>query len=594
MNADPWELMSLPRGAPARDVKRRYAALLKLSRPDVDPDGFQALRWAYEICLAYAGPATVAANDVAEAREVVPAEVATAGAFEARVEIVAATVAPEPLVVALPAAGVPSDADHPHTPPVTASQDEQTGVDAEPDATPDAEPETALASFDLDPPPRDAHAAPPTLPPVAHPWFDLDRLDVLRNPADVVDELLAHAAPANAVRGRFAEWFAQCPELTNFALREAIERELLERLVTRGAQLSDEAFSTLEQSFAWSQIGFERRLIRLGLSPSTVECVVDALEHSRVEAQFVSHLAGRTTLLQRRRDTQQRILGDSDGERAELRRMRAERERPQRRWLRAVRISNVDIVNQLFYAYATRFGAAAVDHLFGADAVKFWNRAHPGNPPNAVQAGLSALRWLLALGAFGLLASGILATADNPELGLALRNLWMALGTSAVVAVSVTIVWRWIKLVAVPRFARWEAEYRERMAPFLEPRRAVPATALLAIVGTGVALAVGPGWLALGAVILVGFVLGSHAGAGALFLAWFGYGAVQNTFGTNPVALSICTSLIPMAAWLCDHVAARTTAQPDARGRRTFWLLLALALALLVASVVWGPHAIDG
>lgn len=52
MSHDPWKLLDLPRDAPLRDIKRRYAELLKLNRPDDDPDRFALLRHAYETCLA--------------------------------------------------------------------------------------------------------------------------------------------------------------------------------------------------------------------------------------------------------------------------------------------------------------------------------------------------------------------------------------------------------------------------------------------------------------------------------------------------------------------------------------------------------------
>lgn len=50
---DPWELLGLSRAeATERDVKRAYARLLKLHRPDADPEGFQKLHAAYQWALA--------------------------------------------------------------------------------------------------------------------------------------------------------------------------------------------------------------------------------------------------------------------------------------------------------------------------------------------------------------------------------------------------------------------------------------------------------------------------------------------------------------------------------------------------------------
>lgn len=50
---DCWNLLGLDANADSRAVKRQYARLLKLTRPDDDPDGFQRLREAYDQALGY-------------------------------------------------------------------------------------------------------------------------------------------------------------------------------------------------------------------------------------------------------------------------------------------------------------------------------------------------------------------------------------------------------------------------------------------------------------------------------------------------------------------------------------------------------------
>lgn len=50
----PWELLGLDAGADTRSIKRRYAQLLKQTRPDEDPEAFQRLREAYERALDWA------------------------------------------------------------------------------------------------------------------------------------------------------------------------------------------------------------------------------------------------------------------------------------------------------------------------------------------------------------------------------------------------------------------------------------------------------------------------------------------------------------------------------------------------------------
>ncbi|MEB0047617.1 MULTISPECIES: J domain-containing protein [unclassified Pseudomonas] len=48
---DCWSLLQLPEDTDARSIKRSYARLLKVFRPDEDPEGFQRLREAYEEAL---------------------------------------------------------------------------------------------------------------------------------------------------------------------------------------------------------------------------------------------------------------------------------------------------------------------------------------------------------------------------------------------------------------------------------------------------------------------------------------------------------------------------------------------------------------
>ena len=48
-----WTLLGLPVDADTRSIKRQYAKLLKQTRPDEDPVGFQRLREAYEQALAW-------------------------------------------------------------------------------------------------------------------------------------------------------------------------------------------------------------------------------------------------------------------------------------------------------------------------------------------------------------------------------------------------------------------------------------------------------------------------------------------------------------------------------------------------------------
>ena len=48
-----FHLLGLAPDADERAIKRAYAARLKTSRPDEDPEGFQRLNQAYQAALAY-------------------------------------------------------------------------------------------------------------------------------------------------------------------------------------------------------------------------------------------------------------------------------------------------------------------------------------------------------------------------------------------------------------------------------------------------------------------------------------------------------------------------------------------------------------
>jgi len=63
--SNPWQLLGIKQAASVREVRSRYAELLKHNRPEDDPLAFQRLRQAYDICLDAARRRERNAEDVA-------------------------------------------------------------------------------------------------------------------------------------------------------------------------------------------------------------------------------------------------------------------------------------------------------------------------------------------------------------------------------------------------------------------------------------------------------------------------------------------------------------------------------------------------
>ena len=54
MSTDPWQLLGIAQTRDERAIKRAYAALLKQTRPEDDPAGFQRLRECRDWALRWA------------------------------------------------------------------------------------------------------------------------------------------------------------------------------------------------------------------------------------------------------------------------------------------------------------------------------------------------------------------------------------------------------------------------------------------------------------------------------------------------------------------------------------------------------------
>lgn len=232
----PWQLLGIAQTASVREVRSRYAALLKHNRPEDNPLGFQQLREAYEACLE-------------AARQ-------------------------------LERQGSSSDVAAPAMPPPAPRQ-----------AAPGIAPEAAAAPV--------VPAAPvtPVAPePVATQAPPAVELPPLRDPGQVAQALLSLDRGTPQDSDAFARAFRECEELASFVTRDDVELELLRR-ITDGARPTLRALRLFGTTFGWRQLGHERRLLRLGVPRDALQSIDDALFRAGSEAQFEWHLETKRRLL---------------------------------------------------------------------------------------------------------------------------------------------------------------------------------------------------------------------------------------------------------------------------------------------------------
>lgn len=113
-----WQTLGLPEGAGAGDIRRAYASLIRVHRPDGEPQAFSAIREAYEEALAW----TRYAQWEKEAEAVDEGE---GSSPEAGVEAAQGDApAPEPAVATVFAPAIPAPASVPEPAPLGSTADE--------------------------------------------------------------------------------------------------------------------------------------------------------------------------------------------------------------------------------------------------------------------------------------------------------------------------------------------------------------------------------------------------------------------------------------------------------------------------------------
>lgn len=584
-----WLCLELPPEASAREVKRRYSQLLKLNRPEDNPQGFQQLRAAYEICLHQAqqreaeqaaaaeSPVAAPADEAAQmtAQQANTPERASAAAASRDTEQAAALDAPPP-----------QSPRGPRPPPLhreDAPLPAPAGGGAPAAAYRDSgyPPAAAAPQFLID---NDLPPAPPQ-PVNAERIGRFLPVDIVppqtREPAAVVDELLRLDGNNEAV---IALWFARCPELMNFILRDAVELELLRRIAA-GLQPGMFALQHAGSEFGWRDLGFPRRLAAQGISGAQWQAVERALQKAFALAEFQAHL-----------NCARKLLAESSGSQVEnnlLAQLHSRRDqRPELR--EAFSARHVLKVNNLLHAYGERYGGRALFHVFGPELLNFWRNVHPNVAANWTRLRLTALRIFTYGGALWLTLLGLIGLDHDFQVsspGLPGHILTLSLSVISVLLVLVGYAGTQLAFLRFQetiwqRFQYWRERQLERyVEPCLQPTRALPlllgisALCLLAdyLFGTGASALL----VAVLALLLFGFSgLISLLPAGLLLAMalllwephstlWFGAGAGG--------ALGLL--------WLGDRLARRKQAEQSLWERRFIHVLL---LSVLLCAFSFG------
>lgn len=518
----PWQCLGIDQTASVREVKRRYAELLKLNRPEDNPLGFQQLRHAYGICLEHARERENAtgADGVREGHPSAPP----------------------------PREGVGSEA-HPHLPevadtipPIACSVEPLQGTempgrdsDFSPDAIPAVPPVPARFVHGTAQP---AHAA-DTARTQAIPLTPVVAVPDLRSAADVADVLLALDATSPPDSDAFERHFAECPELASFVSRNDVELALLQRIVN-GARPRLRALQQFGTAFGWRQLGHERHLLALGVPRDALPRIDEALFRAGAEAQFDWHVASGPRLIPSGEGT----IGVT-GEARLLRELRERRDTPPgfRALLSAQRLNRV---NRLLDGWSQRYGNAATLYLFGSDSVSYWRSARPGAPATLRQSLAGIVRAARTFGWFllGLLLIGIAATLQSPERGIGQLVETMA-GTLAIGLTAIVIVGFW--RLATRRLSEFvevtdaahEAWRERRFAGWLAPARAIPL---------GIALGLLLGIAAHGGHVLA--ALGVAAAISAVVFGWRSLAALPLHAGAAWLIALACSDPRSMLPWL--------------------------------------------
>jgi hypothetical protein len=400
----PWDLLGIEPTDDVRAIKRAYARLLQVHRPDEDQEAFERLRQAYERALA-----SVPTRE----RPALPTLDLTPPGPNARL--------PELLSAQFQAYPPPTSEPLPPLEPVPPSAP----LPPEPEPEPGPLPPELLALEN--PPPelgpllkREARrrrklveraeqaAALPEIP-----------LHVPRPPAVIAGEIMQLCWRHPHDPAKLQAYFAEQPDLFNIETKSAVSLELARTLV--GDQLLPPALQPLlVHFFEWDTFTEQRRLSAVLKKPEKLRFIVTAAE------------------MQQYLDSTPKAGGKRDLNRRSLRLIRAAGT-DWRAWALVLLYPWRDKrVGTALADADRRFGSAALDFVVGARTVRFW-RDILGTKPNLIQGGVRFSRFL---------ALNLVTTLP------ALILLW-ALGKDNPFALMAVVLATLAYLISMVYFGRW-------------------------------------------------------------------------------------------------------------------------------------------
>lgn len=396
---------------------------------------------------------------------------------------------------------------------------------------------------------------------------------VPRGPQQIAADVLTQACQVQGHDSTvaFAAWLAMNPELMRLDGKPLISRLVLARIL-RGQTPTPQAFDKLEAFFHWGDRVEQRRLEQAGLQ---VESARVEVRTAQLRRELVRGVA-RKWPLERRLDAVRRA---GTGWHA---------------WWLALVGRAPHTAPQLLHGAIEQHGYRAVEQVFGAEVLAFWQRATSPRPTcmqwiiglaQAVLIGVLLALVGVILGGLGMLLSighGDQAMHKAFATPVAIMGV-IGLVLTMLVAVPriLHLAIRWLVLGPMPRvLAAWHA-LREHCALDRQWRSALPATAVLLGLGWYWPTSVSPLPLLAGITVLL--LLHLRDVRSVIGLVFVAIGALPLCV-LHGTAQPLAASLLPPSLWLGHAIHAFLQRRP--RGPRLTRGTVVMVVGLILATTM--------